>query len=88
MLGQQPTPPEILVERVKFLRNAEAEGRFEATLKQLNESAKAARAAQTLNPPHSWGGGPREAMMEGALRQHRARGQPPPSAASAPATSP
>jgi uncharacterized oxidoreductase len=32
----QPTPPEIAVERVKFLRNAEAEGRFEQTLAALN----------------------------------------------------
>lgn len=43
----QPTPPEILVERVRFLRDAEREGRFDATLKQLNDSAAAARAAQT-----------------------------------------
>lgn len=45
LFGQQPTPPEILVERVKFLRNAEAEGRFDATLAQLNQAARAARAA-------------------------------------------
>jgi len=32
----QPTPPEIAVERVKFLRNAEAEGRFEQTFAALN----------------------------------------------------
>ena len=32
----QPTPPEIAVERVKFLRNAEAEGRFAQTLAALN----------------------------------------------------
>jgi len=32
----QPTPPEIAVERVKFLRNAEAEGRFEQTFATLN----------------------------------------------------
>ncbi|MBO9622681.1 MAG: SDR family oxidoreductase [Sphingomonas sp.] len=43
LFGQQPTPAEILVERVKFLRNAEAEGRFEATLAQLNQSAREAR---------------------------------------------
>jgi uncharacterized oxidoreductase len=43
---QQPTPPEILVERVKFLRNAEAEARFEPTLQKLNECAAEARAAQ------------------------------------------
>ena len=32
----QPTPPEIAVERVKFLRNAEAEGRFGQTFATLN----------------------------------------------------
>lgn len=31
-----PTPAEVLVERVKFLRNAEAEGRFAQTLATLN----------------------------------------------------
>jgi uncharacterized oxidoreductase len=46
LFGEQPTPAEILVGRVRFLRNAEAEGRFDATLQQLNESARAARAAQ------------------------------------------
>jgi uncharacterized oxidoreductase len=46
LFGEQPTPAEILVERVKFLRNAEAEGRFDATLAQLNETARKARAAQ------------------------------------------
>ena len=43
LLTRQPTPPEILVERVKFARNAEAEGRFEQTLTQLNEFAAKAR---------------------------------------------
>lgn len=43
LFSQQPTPGEILVERVKFLRDAEAEGRFDATLAQLNAFAKAAR---------------------------------------------
>jgi len=43
LLSQQPTPPEILVERVGFLRRAEAEGRFEQTLTQLNEFAAKAR---------------------------------------------
>lgn len=43
LFGQTPTPTEILVERVRFLRNAEREGRFDATLKQLNDSARAAR---------------------------------------------
>jgi len=46
LLAQTPTSKEILVERVKFLRNAEAEGRFEETVVQLNERARAARAAQ------------------------------------------
>ena len=45
LLTQQPTPPEILVERVHFLRNAEAEGRFDSTLAQLNEMARRARGA-------------------------------------------
>lgn len=39
LLSQQPTPPEILVERVGFLRRAEAEGRFDETLQQLNAFA-------------------------------------------------
>jgi uncharacterized oxidoreductase len=46
LFGQQPTPPELLVERVKFLRNAEAEGRFDQTLTTLNENARKARGAQ------------------------------------------
>ena len=36
ILAQDPTPPEALVERVGFLRRAEAEGRFDATFAQLN----------------------------------------------------
>ena len=36
LFGQVPTPGEILVERVKFLRNAEAEGRFDTAVRQLN----------------------------------------------------
>jgi len=43
LLSQQPTPPELLVERVGFLRRAEAEGRFDQTLTQLNEFAAKAR---------------------------------------------
>jgi uncharacterized oxidoreductase len=43
LLSQVPTPPEILVERVGFLRRAEAEGRFDQTLTQLNEFAAQAR---------------------------------------------
>lgn len=43
LFARQPTPPEILVERVKFLRNAEREGRFDATLTQLNQFARSVR---------------------------------------------
>ena len=32
-----PTPPEICVENVKFLRKAEAEGRFETALQMLKQ---------------------------------------------------
>lgn len=39
LFRRQPTPPEILVERVGFLRNAEAEGRFQQTLDMLNAPA-------------------------------------------------
>ena len=46
LFGQQPTPSEILVQRVGFLRNAEREGRFDETLKQLNQFARQARAGQ------------------------------------------
>ena len=43
LFAQVPTPREILVERVRFLRNAEADGRFDATMAKLNEMAAAAR---------------------------------------------
>ncbi len=43
LFGQNPTPKEILVERVKPLRNAEAEGRFDATLDQLTVMVKGAQ---------------------------------------------
>ena len=36
LFAQTPTPTEICVERVGFLRRAEAEGRFDATLATLN----------------------------------------------------
>jgi uncharacterized oxidoreductase len=36
LFAVQPTPPELAVERVKFLRNAEAEGRFDQTFFALN----------------------------------------------------
>ncbi len=37
LFKQQPTPSEILVKQVGFLRFAEAEGRFDQTVTQLNE---------------------------------------------------
>ena len=36
LLQRQPTPPEVLVERVRFLRFAEAEGRFDQAFQALN----------------------------------------------------
>ncbi len=36
LLSREPTPPEVLVEQVGFLRRAEAEGRFDAVFAQLN----------------------------------------------------
>jgi len=46
LFAEVPTPKEILVERVRFLRDAEADGRFDETLVQLNERSRQARAAQ------------------------------------------
>lgn len=43
LFQQQPTPAEILVQRVGFLRNAEAEHRFDNTVTALNEFARKAR---------------------------------------------
>lgn len=43
---QQPTPEEILVQRVYFQRNAEAENRFSNTLKTLNDAARKAQENQ------------------------------------------
>lgn len=40
LFSQSPTPQEVLVERVKFLRNAEAEGRFDAALAAITQLAK------------------------------------------------
>lgn len=40
LFGQTPTPKEIMVERVKLLRNAEAEGRFDAALAAITALAK------------------------------------------------
>jgi uncharacterized oxidoreductase len=47
LFAQQPTPSEILVDRVRFLRDAEAEGRYDPTLKQINEFARQARESQS-----------------------------------------
>ncbi|WP_454884622.1 SDR family oxidoreductase [Sphingomonas oryzagri] len=46
LLAQDPTPQEILVERVRPLRFAEADGQFNERLAALNEMAAKARAAQ------------------------------------------
>lgn len=46
LFRHQPTPPEILVQRVAFLRDAEAERRFDETLTALNEAARTAREAE------------------------------------------
>jgi uncharacterized oxidoreductase len=46
LLAQHPTPKEILVERVGFLRFAETKGQFDETVVQLNAFAAKARAAQ------------------------------------------
>jgi uncharacterized oxidoreductase len=43
---QQPTPAEILVERVRPLRNAEADHRFPEAVAQLNEMAERARRGE------------------------------------------
>lgn len=45
LFASEPTPREILVERVGFQRFAEAEGRFDETLTTLNEMAAKARNA-------------------------------------------
>lgn len=43
LLSQQPTPSEVLVEAVKFLRYAEAEGRFDATVTQIADFVRQSR---------------------------------------------
>ena len=43
ILARQPTPPEILVEKVNMQRFAERENRFDSTLKAMNEMAEKAR---------------------------------------------
>jgi uncharacterized oxidoreductase len=40
LFGQAPTPKEIMVERVKLLRNAEAEGRFDTALAAITALVK------------------------------------------------
>jgi uncharacterized oxidoreductase len=45
LFGQEPTPAEILVERVHFLRFAEAEGRFDTSVRELNTMFAAAAEA-------------------------------------------
>lgn len=46
LFRQQPTPREILVQRVAFQRQAEAEHRFDEAVTTLNEMARKAREAQ------------------------------------------
>ncbi|AWN52168.1 SDR family oxidoreductase [Methylobacterium sp. 17Sr1-1] len=46
LFQEQPTPREILVQRVGFQRNAEAEHRFDDAVTTLNEMARKAREAQ------------------------------------------
>jgi uncharacterized oxidoreductase len=43
LFAQVPTPREILVQRVAFQRNAEAEHRFNETVTTLNDMARKAR---------------------------------------------
>lgn len=45
LFAQQPPPKEVLVEAVKFLRNAEAEGRFDSTVTQIGQFVQQARGA-------------------------------------------
>lgn len=45
LFARQPTPEEILVERVGFLRFAERDSRFEQTVQQLNDFARQQREA-------------------------------------------
>jgi len=44
LFAEEPTPKEILVERVRGFRNAEREGKFDETMQQLNDFARKARA--------------------------------------------
>lgn len=45
LFDTEPTPPEILVQSVKFLRNAEAEGRFDQALTMVNGAGASAKQA-------------------------------------------
>ena len=47
ILKQQPTPPELLVDKVKMQRFAERENRYGRTLKTMNEMAEKARGASS-----------------------------------------
>lgn len=44
LLQTQPTPPEILVDRVRFMRFAEAEGKFDTVLEQVRAFTESERA--------------------------------------------
>ena len=46
LFQHQPTPPEILVQRVAFQRNAEAEHRFDEAVTTLNDAVRKAREKQ------------------------------------------
>ncbi|TXN01750.1 SDR family NAD(P)-dependent oxidoreductase [Methylobacterium sp. WL64] len=46
LFQHQPTPPEILVQRVAFQRNAEAEHRFDEAVTILNDAVRKAREKQ------------------------------------------
>ncbi len=46
LFAKDPTPAEILVERVGFLRKAEAENRFDQTFAAINDFARKARDAK------------------------------------------
>ena len=46
LFSRSPTPSEILVERVGFLRFAEREGRFDETVAKINDFARRARDAK------------------------------------------
>ena len=46
LLDTQPTPPELLVEQVRWARNAEREGRFDESVAELQARVRRAREAQ------------------------------------------